>query len=101
MIDFDALQKTVGLKPDVGTVGGIVTSLVTYIFVFAGFALLLYLIFGGFQLMTAGGDPAKVKAAREFITNAVVGFFIIFVAYWVVQAVGIVFGIGEITTIFK
>ena len=101
MIDFDALQKTVGLKPEVGTVGGIVSSLVTYLFVFAGFALLLYLIFGGFQLMTAGGDPAKLKESRAVITNALVGFLVILVAYWVVQAIGIVFGIGEISTIFR
>ena len=101
MIDFDELQKTIGLKPELDTLGDIISSLATYLLVFAGFALLLYLIYGGFQFMTSSGDPATTKEAQAIITHAFAGFIIIFIAYWLVQAMGIIFGVHDITRIFQ
>lgn len=100
-INFDQLQKAIGVKPELGKLGDIISSLVTYILIFAGFALLLYLIFGGFQIMTSSGDPAKMKEARAALTNAIAGFLIIFIAYWLVQAMGIIFGVADITRTFQ
>lgn len=97
-IDFNKINEALRPKPygPGDPLGRIIGDAVKYIFVFAGLALLLYLIYGGFQLMTSGGDPGKMKEARAIITNAVVGFLIIFVAYWLVQAVGIIFGVQGI-----
>ncbi len=83
------------------TTGEIITQLLPYLFAAAGFALLIYLIYGGFQLMTSSGNPDKTKAAGEILTHAVIGFVIIFIAYWLVQLVGIVFGITDVKNIFK
>lgn len=84
-----------------GGVGYIIEQAIIYLFIIAGIALLFYLIYGGFKLMTSGGDPAAMKEARAIITNAVVGFVIIFVAYWIIQAVGLIFGIEDIQKTFR
>ena len=81
--------------------GEIVSGLLPYLFAGAGLFLLLYLIFGGFQLMTSAGDPKKMQEAKGKLTNAFVGFIIIFIAYWLVQIVGTILGIEAITNIFR
>ena len=80
--------------------GEIVSGLLPYLFAGAGLFLLLYLIFRGFQLMTSGGDPKKMQEAKGKITNALVGFIIVFIAYWLVQIIGSVLGLGKIGEIF-
>ena len=82
------------------TLGQIVSSLVPYLFVIAGLLLLLYLIFGGFSLLTSRGDPKAVASARERITFALIGFVIVFVSYWIVQIVGQILGIQAVQDIF-
>ena len=81
------LQKFTGKAP-----ADIVNSLVQYLFVIAGLILLFLLIFGGFELMTSAGDPEKIKKAQAKITSAIVGFLIIFLSYWIAQALGIMLG---------
>ncbi len=83
------------------TLGTIVQKAIPWIFGSAGIGLLLYLIYGGFHLMTSGGEPKAMQEAKGKITNALVGFIIIFVAYWIVQIVGRVFGLTGITDIFQ
>ncbi len=48
---------------------------------FLGIVLLALFLYAGFLWMTAGGDEAKVKTARQLITNAIIGYFIIGAAY--------------------
>ena len=81
--------------------GTVIEKSLPWIFGLAGIALLLYLIYGGFHLMTSGGEPKAMQEAKGKITNALVGFIIIFVAYWIVQIVGRVFGLSGITEIFQ
>ncbi len=83
-----------------GTVGNIVSEFIKYLFPLAGILLLLYLLFGGFSLMTSGGDPKAVQDAKSKITNALIGFIIIFASYWIVQILGTILGIEAITNIF-
>ena len=84
--------------PDRDTLGSIIsgnssyTGLFDYIFVLAGIALLIYLIWGGFELMTSVGKPEAMNQARGRITHAVVGFIIIFAAYWIVQLLEYILG---------
>ena len=80
--------------------GEIVSGLLPYLFAGAGLLLLLYLLLGGFQLMTSGGDPKKTQEAKGKITNALVGFIIVFIAYWLVQIIASILGLGKIGEIF-
>jgi len=76
--------------PDLGSI--VSTLLGQYVFFFAGLILLFMLIMGGFQMMTSAGDPEKVKAGQGKITTAVIGFLIVFVAYWLMQIIETVLG---------
>ncbi len=54
------------------------------------------LIMGGFGLLTSGGNPDKVNAAKGKITSALIGFVIIFASYWLMKILEIIFGIDII-----
>lgn len=63
-----------------------------------GVALIL-IAFAGVQLMTAGGDPKKVQAAKELLTAAVAGLLFISLSAFLLRLVGVnIFGISELGT---
>ena len=99
-LNFSQLERDVGLRQDLTDLGSIVDVLVPYLFGLAGILLLLYFIWGGFGLMLSKGDPKAVEGAKSKITNAVIGFVIIFIAFWLVQILGQIFGIEQFKNIF-
>lgn len=103
VVPFTELNKVVGLgKPgkEINTLGDIINIAIPVLFTLAGLVLLLYLLWGGFSLMLSRGDPKAMEAAKEKLTNAVIGFVIIFVAFWLVQLLEVVFGIKQFGEIF-
>lgn len=81
--------------------GAVVNKALPYVFAGAGMGLLIMLISGGFDFLTSAGDPKKMQMAQQKLTNALIGFGIIFVAYWLVQILGYIFGISEFGQIFR
>lgn len=79
----------------------VISRAIPFVFAFAGIGLLLMLLNGGFTLLTSAGDPKKLESGKQTLTYALVGFLIIFVAYWLVQILGRIFGLTEIGTIFQ
>lgn len=62
------------------------------IFLFAGICfVLIYIIWGGIQWIQAGGDKAKLTAARARVTWAIGGFVILLLSYAIVGVVGYFF----------
>ncbi len=53
----------------------------------AGAVAVIYLIIGGYQYMTAGGNADTSSSARSTILNALIGLVIIFSAYAIVAFV--------------
>lgn len=84
-------NNPVGFK--FGNLGEVVTAALQFIYVIGGLVLLVVLIMGGITLMTASGDQNKTKQGYGMITNAIIGFLIIFVSYFVMQIVEVVLGI--------
>jgi hypothetical protein len=82
-----------GFKFANNNLADVVNQLMPYIFGFAGLALFIMLIWGGITLMTAAGDPAKSKSGYGKISAGLIGFLIIFVAYFVAQIVEVVLGV--------
>mgnify|MGYP001603397046 FL=1 len=106
MIPFDRLNDAIGLGKTGPlqnnlTLGGIVGAFLPYIFGIAGLILLFYLIWGGFSLMLSKGDQKAVEAAKGRITTAIIGFVIIFIAYWLVQLLGRILGVEQFNSIFQ
>jgi hypothetical protein len=82
------------------TIGDIISALLPYIFGIAGFLLLLYIVLGGYQVLVSQGDPKQMAAGREKITWAIVGFIVLFSAFWIVQLAGRILNIQQIIDIF-
>ncbi len=74
------------------TIGGILSNALPLVIGLAGLGLLVMLISAGYTFMTSAGDAKKMEQGQQRLTYAIVGFFIIFGAYWLVQIVGIMFG---------
>lgn len=81
-------------------IGSLLSRAMPIVIGLAGLALLLMLITAGYSYMTSGGDAKKLEQGKQRLTNAILGFIIIFGAYWLVQIVGIMFG-TTITSGFK
>ena len=75
-------------------IGHLINRLLPFAFYLAGLILLIMLIIGGFEMLTSGGSPDKMKAAQGRITSAVIGFVIVFISYWLMRILEIVFGIS-------
>lgn len=99
-IDFGALEDIAAPNFAGQDIGFVVGALIPYLFTFAGILLLLYLVLGGFQLMTSRGDSKAVEAGKSKIMYALIGFIIVFFAYWITQFVGLILGIDTLLTIF-
>ena len=72
----------------------IFANLLRIAIVVSGFALLLYLIWGGLEWLTSGGDKNKVESARNRITNAVVGVVILVASVAIVTFLGSYLGLN-------
>jgi len=82
------------------TISAIVAKAFPFIFALAGVGLLLMIIAAGFTLMTSAGDSKKMEAGKNRLTFAIVGFLVIFTAFWVVQLLGTMFGVEPIKKLF-
>lgn len=62
----------------------------------AGIIFLALLIFGGlsFIINAGGGDPKKTQASQGIITNALVGFAVVFLAYFIIQIIQVITGLN-------
>ncbi|MDR0979857.1 MAG: pilin [Candidatus Nomurabacteria bacterium] len=58
---------------------------------FGGIIAVIFIVVGGIQVVTSGGDPAKAKRGRHTMLFAVIGLIIALLSTVVVQAVGNLF----------
>jgi len=57
--------------------GKLMSGLLSFIMVIGSILVLVYLIWGSIEWITAGGDKGKVDTARTKITNAVIGIIVL------------------------
>ncbi|MBU0647553.1 pilin [Patescibacteria group bacterium] len=70
-----------------GNVENLAFKIINYILGAAGLVAVIYLIIGGFNYITAGGNEEQTKKATKTLFNAVIGLVIIFAAYAIVVTV--------------
>lgn len=54
-----------------------------------GGVALLFIIYGGFILLTSSGYPNKVRIGKEYITYAIVGLVLAIFTFIVLEVVGV------------
>lgn len=75
---------------------GIFENTLTAVLALAGIALFIMLVIGGFQFMTAGGDPKKVAGAWATLTHAIIGLILIALSYLILVFIKEFTGAGQI-----
>jgi uncharacterized RDD family membrane protein YckC len=80
---FDSpIGRSVGL-------GQLVSIIVSNVLVLAGIVMVFFFIAGGIGIISGGsGDnPERAAKGKQSVTFALVGFLVIFAAYWIIQIV--------------
>lgn len=72
--------------------GAIVARMLLFAFPLAGLILFIMIVWGGFEMLTSAASKG-IEAGRQRVTAAIVGFVLLFVAYWVFQIIEIIFGV--------
>jgi hypothetical protein len=103
LIALDLKEALFGSHP-IGSQEDVLTSPTSFlskilpnVYIIAGLILLFLLVFGGFTLITSAGDPEKSQQGQKTITNAIIGFLIIFASYWIIQIIQVLTGIPILT----
>jgi len=79
-------------------IGPLITNGLTMGLMVASILVLLYLVWGGIQWATSGGDKASLEAARGRITAAIMGLAIVAVAWAIFLIIKTFFGLPISTT---
>lgn len=76
------------------TPGAIISrALQSFIFPIAGLILFVVLLLGGFQMLTGAASSKGIEEGKQKITAAIIGFILLFAAYWIAQLLELIFGI--------
>ncbi len=80
----------------ISDVGQLVSAAVGTLLIIAALLAFFYLIMGGIQWITSGGDKAGMEAARNKITHAIVGLIIVGAAWAIMLLVQNFLGVSII-----
>jgi hypothetical protein len=72
------------------------SRLVSVLLALAGMSLFIMLIVGGYKLITSGTDPKAADAAKQTITNAIIGIVIVACAYTILSFLSSFTGVTSI-----
>lgn len=93
---FVCAQAITFTQPAVVTftnIGTLISAGVGLIIIIATILAFLYLVWGGVEWITSGGDKAGLEAARNRITNAFIGLVIVLAAWAIILLIQSFFGI--------
>jgi len=76
------VTKPTGFFTDIGT---LINSALNFVMVIAALLVFMYLIWGGIEWITSGGDKGKTESARNKITSAVIGLIVVAASYAILQ----------------
>lgn len=74
-------------------VGPLISNAISVAFIVAAIATFVYLVIGGIEWLTSGGDKTNIEKARNRITAALVGLTIVAASYAIYMLVLNFFGI--------
>ena len=73
-----------------------VQDIIVYLLGFLALVAVIYIIYAGFLVLTAGADTKKVDEAKTLIKNALTGLILIFLAYSIVSwFIGVINSTGQ------
>ncbi len=94
MTSFNELNSAIGLKSTTNSIGSIVNLFLPATLTIAGLILFVMLVMGGFTMMTGAADKEAQEKGKKMITSALIGFFVVFLSYWIAQILQVIFQIN-------
>lgn len=91
--DAFKLNSTDTVAKVFGTPASLFNTLIPVIFTVAGVILFFLLLFGGFSIIMAHGEPKELEKGSKVLTGALIGFLLIIASYWIMQIIQIVTGV--------
>ena len=93
-------QTTINVSLDsagfqIDSFGDLMTGLLNMVMFVAAILVFAYLIWGGVQWITSGGDKGKTEEARNKITAAIIGLAVVAASYALFQLVINFLGVGD------
>ena len=85
----------------VSDLSSVITTAINLIFIVAVILAFGFLIFGGIQWITSGGDKGKTEEARNKITAAVVGLLILGASWAIINFTLSILGLGSFTEVMS
>jgi hypothetical protein len=83
-----------GVTGQLNTPGAVISRFLTsFAFPIAGLILFIMLVWGGFEILSGAASKKSMDAGRQRIQSALLGFFLLFISYWIVQLIEYVFGV--------
>ncbi len=96
-IDIGTVETGTGFATDLGSV---ITAVLSFVMIIAALLVFLYLIWGGIEWITSGGDKGKTESARNKITSAVVGMIILAASYAILLLILRFIGFEDLADVF-
>jgi cysteine-rich repeat protein len=81
---MESFGQTAGFATDTD-ITTIIARLIRTILMFLGVIVVVLILYGGFVMMTAGGNADRVAKAKKIITNAVIGLVLIITSFAITQ----------------
>ncbi len=97
-ISVEPIAPGTGFATDAGV---LINAVLTFVMVIAALLVFLYLIMGGIQWITSGGDKGKTEEARNKITSAIVGLIVLAASYAILLIALRFLGFNDLTDVFS
>ncbi|QQS39082.1 hypothetical protein IPM62_00475 [Candidatus Woesebacteria bacterium] len=82
-----------------GETGPIIANLIIVVYTIAGVIILFAIVSAGFNMVKGAGNnsPDDMAKSKKTITFALIGFFVMFMSYWIIQYIEFISGSEFIT----
>ncbi len=65
----------------------VVIALINYLLSLAGFVAMVFIVWAGWSMVVAGGNEEKIEGAKAAFSDAIIGFFLLLIAYLLIDAI--------------
>jgi hypothetical protein len=85
---------TDGLVLTLNCIFPLIANIIYWAIGLAGTISLFMIIFAGYQLIFSGGDAKAVEGARKTLTFAILGLFLVFLSFLILNTIATFTGVG-------
>lgn len=81
------------LAQELSSPAGFLNRVMQFAFPISGLLLFLMIVWGGFEMLSGATTQKSIEQGKNRIVAALIGFLLLFVAYWIMTIVETIFGV--------